>query len=308
MNSLSTLLPYAGREIDTKEDEHSFTEVMAGLVQAHTNTIPILARGFLESRKYISPSAVTSFLDTHLRLRIGTRLIAENHIFLHHESQPAGPVLESSFIGVVDTKLKPAATIRSCESFVADICELQYGVRPTVVINGEPETTIGYIPTHLEYIMTELLKNAFRATVEQGHEREPIEITIAPSPDYTLMSDESAAPDQRRPSSEKSSPGVTIRIRDRGGGISPENYVNLWKYGFTTFNDREASDATGSGADALDVISGASAGGSTLAGLGYGLPLSKAYAEHFGGGITIQSLYGWGTDVYLTLKGVYKAD
>jgi len=311
MLSLSTLLPYAGREINTKEDEHSFTEVMAGLVQAHTNTIPLMARGFLESRKYINPSTVASFLDTHLRLRIGTRLIAENHIFLHYESQPSSPVEESSFIGVVDTKLRPAAIVRNCESFVADICELQYGVRPSVVINGEPDTTISYIPTHLEYIMTELLKNAFRATVERGHEREPIEVTIAPSPAYSPSAD-SSAPSSHPPSSSSSpspsnsdaSPGVTIRIRDRGGGISPENYVNLWNYGFTTFNEREASDATGSGADALDVISGASAGGSTLAGLGYGLPLSKAYAEHFGGGISVQSLYGWGTDVYLTLKGV----
>lgn len=308
MHSLTTLLPYAGREIDSKEDEHTFTEVMAGLVQAHTNTIPILARGFLESRKYISPSAVTSFLDTHLRLRIGTRLIAENHIFLHYESQPTSPVEESSFVGVVDTALKPASIIRTCESFVADICELQYGVRPTIVINGEPETTIGYIPTHLEYIMTELLKNAFRATVERGHEREPIEVTIAPAPDSASTTDPTTPAPPGLPVKGRSRPGVTIRIRDRGGGISPENYLNLWNYGFTTFNEREASDATGNGVDALDVISGASNGGSTLAGLGYGLPLSKAYAEHFGGGIRVQSLYGWGTDVYLTLKGVSFSD
>merc|ERR1712111_261029 len=35
---------------------------------------------------------------------------------------------------------------------------------------------------HLEYILTELLKNSFRATIEAGMEREPIEITIAPAP------------------------------------------------------------------------------------------------------------------------------
>lgn len=36
----------------------------------------------------------------------------------------------------------------------------------------------------------------------------------------------------------------------------------------------------------------------------YGLPLGRAYAEYFGGGIAVQSLWGWGTDIYLSLRGV----
>ena len=59
-------------------------------------------------------------------------------------------------------------------------------------------------------------------------------------------------------------------------------------------------------ADALNAISGIGGGGSSLAGLGYGLPLGRAYAEYFGGGIRVQSLEGWGTDVYLSLRGVGK--
>lgn len=35
---------------------------------------------------------------------------------------------------------------------------------------------------HIEYILTELLKNSFRATIEAGMEKEPIEVTIAPAP------------------------------------------------------------------------------------------------------------------------------
>jgi hypothetical protein len=57
----------------------------------------------------------------------------------------------------------------------------------------------------------------------------------------------------------------------------------------------------------LNVISGPGGGeGSSIAGLGYGLPLSRAYAEYFGGGIAVQSLYGFGCDVYLRLKGLGK--
>ena len=363
VHSLSTLLPWAEREITNLEDEIKFTEVIADLVQTHNNTISILARGFLEARKYISPLEVTNFLDEHLRARIGTRLIAEQHIALHFSSKPhqelshadgqeqenPGSMHHHSYIGVIDSQLCPAMIIRHCESIVGDICEFKYGMRPRVIINGDPNYTFAHIPVHLEYIITELLKNAFRATIEMCPEHcEPIEVTIAPLPEDPLASEASGTeikdaisstdqgiideaskqfqqvPEENKTCSSSSSitspnvrplehftPGVTIRIRDRGGGISPEDYERIWEYSFTTFSeDKVSATLSGStnsslgGSDALSVISGASAGGSSIAGLGYGLPLGRAYAEYFGGGIAVQSLWGWGTDVYLSLRGV----
>lgn len=349
MHSLSTLLPWAEQEIKSLEDEVKFTEVMADLVQTHANTISILARGFLEARKYISPKDVTKFLDEHLRARIGTRLIAEQHLSLHFSSQPHCEVMHDvednpGFIGVIDVRLKPARIVDHCANVVGEICELKYGVRPTVVINGEPEYEFAHVPVHLEYIITELLKNAFRATVESGMEREPIEVTIAPLPELvpesTGIGKNESDPitntdqgnvdvvsqrftgNQPSPSMDTniaplkhSTPGVTIRIRDRGGGISPENLTNIWDYSFTTFNDHKASSTlsggshSANGMDALNAFSGAGGDGvNSLAGLGYGLPLGRAYAEYFGGGIAVQSLWGWGTDVYLSLRGVGRVE
>lgn len=313
-------MPYKEKTITTLEDEIRFTEVLADLVQTHADTIPILARGFLECRKYISPAEVTRFLDEHLRARIGTRLIAEQHIALHSSSQPHNDTEtinddhESSYIGIIDTALQPASIINSCGAFVSEICELKYGVRPSWVIDGEVETTFAYVPVHLEYIITELLKNAFRATVESGKSQEPVVITIAAEPESPhakeAISSEIGA--VRRPESSSSpilplsdgAPGVTIRIRDRGGGIGPAVLPQIWSYSFTTFSDDD--ELPGSGMEALNAISGAGGNVSSIAGLGYGLPLGRAYAEYFGGGIGIQSLYGWGTDVYLRLKGVGK--
>ncbi|KAJ6016086.1 hypothetical protein N7540_010677 [Penicillium herquei] len=339
LHSLSTLLPYQQRKITTFEEETQFGDVLADLVQTHTNTIPVLARGFLESRKYISAEDVTRFLDTHLRARIGTRLIAEQHLALHFTSQPvvnksseknkkstadnSGP---SNYIGVIDTALQPARIIRSCEDFVSEICELKYGVRPRLEIGGDPDATFAHIPVHVEYIITELLKNAFRATIESGNEREPIEVTIAAAPDvpgnhrpiqedadgrFQLASqinplDSHEAIGDTNPSSQS----ITIRIRDRGGGIPPEVLPHIWSYSFTTFSDMdmdmESSDS--SNLRALDTLAGSGGHMSSIAGLGYGLPLSRAYAEYFGGSIAVQSLWGWGTDVYLTLQGVGKID
>ncbi|KAI8941565.1 hypothetical protein NX059_002780 [Plenodomus lindquistii] len=351
IHSLSTLLPWAEQEITTLEEEVKFTEVMADLVNTHANTISILARGFLEARKYISPKDVTRFLDEHLRARIGTRLIAEQHLSLHFSSQPHGEDMHDNdsqgYIGTIDTRLRPARIVDHCANVVGEICELKYGVRPTVVINGEPDYEFAHVPVHLEYIITELLKNAFRATVESGMEREAIEVTIAPLPELVPDNDSAGSTEEIRNKTVKntdqgnkdvashhitgnstlpsthsiiaplkhSTPGVTIRIRDRGGGISPETLPHIWDYSFTTFNDDQASSTLSSGyssangMDALNAISGPGGdGANSLAGLGYGLPLGRAYAEYFGGGIAVQSLWGWGTDVYLSLRGVGRVD
>ncbi|KAK4083210.1 pyruvate dehydrogenase kinase [Purpureocillium lilacinum] len=332
LHSLSILLPYwhaaaQGQPIATLQDEIKFTNVLAELVATHTDTIPILAKGFLECRRYISPSEVTRFLDEHLRARIGTRLVGEQHIALHFSSQPHFAPEDSptpcpehpSYIGVIDTALRPSQTIEACAGFVADICELRYGSRPQLYIDGEPDTTFAFVPMHLEYIVTELLKNAFRATVE-SRSREPVVVTIAPEPPFkqqpggaphiTLPTEDRGLfrSDAIRPLDDNA-PGVTIRIRDRGGGIPPDVLPNIWSYSFTTFSEEDEFPGSGDGStDGLGAIATASVGGSSIAGLGYGLPLSRAYAEYFGGGIAVQSLYGWGTDVYLRLKGVGTID
>ena len=41
---------------------------------------------------------------------------------------------------------------------------------------------------------------------------------------------------------------------------------------------------------------------SPLAGLGYGLPISRSYARYFGGELSIMSMEGYGTDVFLHLR------
>jgi len=78
VHSLSILLPYwraaaEGRGITTLEDEIKFTNTLAELVATHTDTIPILARGFLECRKYISPAEVTRFLEDAVLSKPGCR-------------------------------------------------------------------------------------------------------------------------------------------------------------------------------------------------------------------------------------------
>jgi signal transduction histidine kinase len=331
LHSLSTLEPFYSREITTIEDEYKFTELMADLVRTHSNTIPVLAKGFLQCRKYVDPVEVTRFLDQHLRARIGTRLVAEQHLALHVASTDhPEEQRDDSHIGVIDTALKPADIVLSCQNFVGEICELKYGVRPSLIINGDPDAEFAHIPMHLEYIITELLKNAFRATIESGNEKHPIEVTIAAAPDVPSTNTKLESLRQLQLSHEKSydyslsgleeycadpdiveplnhvAPSITLRIRDRGGGISPETLPNIWNYSFTTFSTEDAASVDNGNSDGLNALSESGSDQSTIAGLGYGLPLSRAYAEYFGGGIAVQSMHGFGTDVYLSLSGVGK--
>ncbi|KAF8447059.1 branched-chain alpha-ketoacid dehydrogenase [Terfezia claveryi] len=369
--SIRSVLQFPNNHPTTLEEEGQFTEMLKDIVKTHSNTIPTLARGFIECKRYIDPEEVGLVLERHLRTRIGTRLFAEQHIALHEafvrkgvKDQHNGEEEEESgdgYIGTIDTNMLPSKIISSCSAFVGDICELRYGVRPKLIIEGHSKEKFPYIPVHLEYIITELLKNAFRATIESPT------LTKTPHDLHESQQDDGGGDGSLPPVivtlsvSRRDGAGggkvLSVRIRDRGGGIAPEVLPSIWKYSFTTFDPERgryyppssastsamssssASSSSSSSSsqytysnihnltgvvddysspmnvnpgmsgggtiDALNIASDTGmGGGSSIAGLGYGLPLSRAYAEYFGGTLSVQSCFGWGTDVYLFLKGV----
>ena len=61
------------------------------------------------------------------------------------------------------------------------ICNRTHGDAPDVTILGRQDLTFPYIPSHIEYILVELLKNSMRATIEtHGVDKmPPIKIVIA---------------------------------------------------------------------------------------------------------------------------------
>ncbi|RVD81950.1 uncharacterized protein DFL_009796 [Arthrobotrys flagrans] len=384
LHSLRLLLSFPKENFPNNlKEEARFNDVLSEIVDTHRNTIPSLARGFSECKRYVAPDVTTDFLEEHLRARIGTRLLAEQHLALHDASltsdghtlpgvQATDPKASlSTYIGTIDTHLNPTSIVKYCADFVGDICDMKYGLRPTVIVDGMTDAKFAYVPSHLEYILTELLKNAFRATIEKGNVDKPIIVTIASagmekydddddddesdsdsddegrsSPIKMLENGDSPGMQQddwfsvARPGTEVQGDGlksdilgiygnsgtgdssgvdtmraeaaraVTIRIRDRGGGIAPEHLPLIFKYSFTTFNNSTTVGGNGgygsNDAGGLDVISTAmnEVESSTIAGLGFGMGLSRSYAQFFGGDLKVESLFGWGTDVYLGLRGL----
>ncbi|KAG0088160.1 hypothetical protein BGZ93_005448 [Podila epicladia] len=335
------------QEIRTKEDLDKFAALLQGLVSSHADVVPMLSQGFQECKKYMNKADIKVFLDGMIHARIGIRLIAEQVISLweqrnHQLQDEALDSKEQYMVGVVHTGLKPAELIRTCASFVQELCDVNYGSSPEVVINGQIDAKFTYVPVHLEYILCELLKNAVRATVEQSKkmgrsalnphgDRKALPYPASSGSDARSMvvidgeGDDSM--DETKRVNEFGHPPVevtiaqgdheiTIRIRDQGGGISRDNMESIFDYSFTTVkNENESSDSmdAGDGDSPYGVDSifkGVSrlamqAGlGGPIAGLGFGLPLTRIYAQYFGGDMHLISLQGHGCDVFIKLKQI----
>lgn len=125
--------------------------------------------------------------------------------------------------------------------------------------------------------MLELLKNSMRATVEwHGVDSDfpPIKVVIADGAENE---------------------DVVIKVSDEGGGIPRSNVQKIWSYLFTTADPSIQASMVGG---PQDVDHGTE---SPLAGLGYGLPISRSYARYFGGDLSIMSMEGYGTDAFVYL-------
>ena len=91
---------------------------------------------------------------------------------------------QEGHIGIINVRMNLKRVIERWVTFVQQITEDRYGHVPAVKISGHVNATFPYIEMPLDYILPELLKNAFRATIEshaglRGKALPPINITIA---------------------------------------------------------------------------------------------------------------------------------
>ncbi|KAJ1935645.1 hypothetical protein FBU59_005321 [Linderina macrospora] len=280
---------YSFAPIDSIEREQEFSRALERQTQILVDVIPTIAQGFLECKQYMAREERTAFINELIRSRIGLRVIGEQHVALSYQfrerQKPAsGEEPGDVWVGAIHTKLSPASMMRQCAQMVQNMCELHYATTPSYYVDGDVDETISYIPSHFEYITCELLKNAFRATVEFSRSQRrlshpPIQITITKGEGY-----------------------VGVRIRDQGGGISKENMRNVFEYSWSTMQeDGETSTAGMSLQTNLAMQQGI---GGPIAGLGFGLPMARLYAGYFGGSLDIVSMEGYGCDVFLKLRSI----
>lgn len=188
-----------------------FSNLLADLVLSHADVVPNLANGLVECKRFMRTGEISEFLDDLIRARIGIRVLAEHHLALMR------PVPHHS--GIIHHQSSPHAILKKCAPFAQELCELNFGSFPEFNILGHLDTTFPFIDVHLEYMLFELLKNSFRATVEFSRrinrsQHPPVEITIAQCADE-----------------------VTLRIRDEGGGIPDARLKSVWDYSYTTVEE-----------------------------------------------------------------------
>lgn len=311
LRTMSSLLNASLNPPSNIQENNVFKEkVLDEFIDIHADTLPGLSKGFKEVIHLISVEEIKLFLDEHLKERISMRLIAHQHIQLSKTLIDDSKFEKNGNYNGVIKNLNILEIIRKNADMVNDICLMKYDQSVPIKIDTnlyppsywsrkDPAEThntnirengdvyFPYIEYHLDYIFCELFKNSFRAHIENGV-NEPVQITISTS----------ASPSY-----------LELRIRDKGKGIPPNALKHMFDYSFTTYESSE-----GESYKTLNIPPGL--GGNTVAGMGYGLPLLKNYVEIFNdtlkepdsettvkGLLSVQSYYGWGTDVYLKTIG-----
>jgi len=288
-----------------------FTKTIDKIRDRHTNTVITMAEAVM-AMKHSATSVQKSgkngngnkqprymqniqyFLDRLYTSRISSRMLINQHTALF-DLETANSVKSldgsgaSSMFGSIDTKCEIAPIIESAYKAARDICEYHYmtapelDFRPVNAVPGDdspPEKlSFVYVPAHLYHIMFELIKNSMRATIERHGDHTvylpPIKIRAI-----------------------KGHEDVTIRVSDQGGGIPRRKTDLLFEYLYTTaptpqlLSSCDMPGNFGMGTPA------------PIAGHGYGLPLSRLYARYFNGDLTLSSIEGYGTEVFVYLQAL----
>ncbi|XP_075009356.1 pyruvate dehydrogenase (acetyl-transferring) kinase isozyme 1, mitochondrial isoform X2 [Calonectris borealis] len=253
-----------------------FTDTVIKIRNRHNDVIPTMAQGVIEYKESFGIDPVTSqnvqyFLDRFYMSRISIRMLLNQHSLLFGgKINPAHP----KHIGSIDPSCNVVEVIRDGYESAKRLCDLYYMSSPELILEelnvkspGQPMQVV-YVPSHLYHMVFELFKNAMRATMEHNADRciyPPIYVHV------TLGNED-----------------LTVKMSDRGGGVPMRKIDRLFNYMYSTAPRPrvETSRAT------------------PLAGFGYGLPISRLYAQYFQGDLKLYSLEGYGTDAVIYIKAL----
>ena len=248
----------------TVQDELNYFRVAERIRDRHCGNLETIgcALAALRVRTGNQPlePGIHAALDRFHLARLSVSILLNQYVAMHHARR--------HWVGILCDHTSPAAICDEMGASAQALARVHYGNAPKVIVEGDVACTFLYIPSHVQHILFELLKNALRATLEaHGTKRQlpPVRVMIVAGRE-----------------------DVTLRISDEGGGIMRSNLEKVFEYLFSTapIHDRPAQPE-----EDVDPI----------AGLGHGLSVSRIYARYFGGDLRLESLQGYGTDAYLYL-------
>ncbi len=252
--------------LKTMEDEKGFARLLARIKDRHVNVAASIGRGMRELKEKTGRNdplfELQEDLDRFYLARIGIRMIVGQYLALHEDRG-------EGWTGIVCSRTRPAEIAEEAGAKASEMCRMGFGVAPPLEVLGNRSLEFTYIPSHLHHMLLELLKNSMRATALFHHDQKrlpAVRVVIA-------YGDED----------------ISIKISDKGGGISRSGMRSIWTYFYTTATQSDDDNPYHQDAD-------------PLAGYGVGLPMTRLYARYFGGDVQLMSLQGYGTDVYLHIN------
>ncbi len=183
-----------------EETERAFTNMLKGMVLERSDIPQRINAGLLslsDSRRTpLSRASVRSLDDalySFFLSRVGLRFLTEHHV-----------ACEGGGKGLIEARTDPIRVCKEVAAHVKDHFESEVGWCPPVNVRMPSKRavrreTMTYVPTHLKYMLTELLMNSCRATVESnpGGGSDDLAIDIMVSIGHE---------------------DVAVKISDRGGG------------------------------------------------------------------------------------------
>ena len=243
--------------------------------------------------------------------RVGLRFLVEQYVltspresaqsFRHHSGMlpvilanssksASDPQQPQKRLGCIQPNVDVAQEVRRIADIVAQQTKEYYnGLCPEIHIvdcaSDYDEFT--FVPHHLQYMVSELLKNSCRASVRKYKEREAAAVFGDATTSATASSNVTIP--SIRVIIVKGSEDVTVKVADQGGGIPRSRMATIWRFAHSTASMDEQDTTFG-----VETSSGARL-------RGFGLPLAEIYARYFGGELTLKSTEGYGLDAYLHL-------
>jgi len=275
---------------NSPETHAKFTDSLQNIRIRHIDTVPNMAQAVLRVNKNLRmhdgvTDTIQYFLD-----RLYTNRISIHMLISHFQSLHGIRNNSEGLIGTIDPQCDLLFVADQAYNAASLLCDNEYFDHPelksravdTTDENSETQgrVTAVYVPAHLHHILFEVFKNAMRASCEWALRKELDTIPFIRLRIYKTDED------------------ITLKISDRGGGMSRRTKRKIFNYMYSTATDKVSYEGIGGGSYGA----GISASTLPMHGLGYGLPLSRLYARYFRGDIKVASVDGFGTDVYVYLQ------
>ena len=154
-------------DVDSMESADKMARALQGIYSRHAETLVTIAQGLIEFRKHKLQSGqvnlheykeVHAFLDDFFLHRIGVRMLIGQYLEIREPPR-------DGYVGMVCTSTSAYQAIKEASDHARFMCERQFGDAPYVEIKGRTDLTFSYVPSHLYYMLFEVLKNSMRATV-----------------------------------------------------------------------------------------------------------------------------------------------